>query len=216
MEMTRLIIVEDSDTFVRGLEAVLAMEGDFEVVAVADNGDDGLRLARQHQPDLMLIDMRIKPRPGSPATAAYRHGVLLIERLRIHVPDTPVVAMTFSDDKRWMRQAARAGAVGYLSKDQLPSQIANALRMAAVGHVVWTRQQLEELKALDDLDAWLLSAREVEILRLLDAGLGPYEIAERLGIVDRTVHKHEERMRAKLGVKNRVALLAKARDLGYT
>jgi DNA-binding NarL/FixJ family response regulator len=130
MEPVRVLIVEDSAAFARGLEAVLSQEGAFRVVGVTGNRVEALALAEAEQPDVALVDLRIFPAPGA-GQADFRHGVETIAALKARSPALPVVAMSSWCTGRWPAQAVRAGASGFLDKDTPPEQILLTLHMVA-------------------------------------------------------------------------------------
>jgi len=175
----RMIIVEDSKTFVEGLRAVLEGEGGFDIVATTDNKKDGLLLARKHQPDLALVDLRIMGSSDPASPAAHHNGIDLIELLRVHVPDTSIVGISFSRDAHWLRSAIRAGASGFISKDWDIEEIIRVLRAVATGMVALTPNQLSLIAERGDPDPWTLTSREMEVLRYLEQGLGRLFIGER-------------------------------------
>ena len=207
----RMIIVEDSKTFVEGLRAVLEEEGGFDIVATADNKEDGLLLTRKHQPDLALVDLRIKGSSGRASSSAHHNGIDLIELLRVHVPDTSIVGISFSRDVHWLRGAIRAGASGFISKDWDTEEIIRVLRAVATGIVALTPSQLRLIAERGDSDPWTLTAREMEVLPYLEQGLGNREIAEAMGLAHGTIRKHVEVIRGKLGAKTRGEAVAIAR-----
>ncbi|NOZ06235.1 MAG: response regulator transcription factor [Chloroflexi bacterium] len=207
----KMIIVDDSKTFVEGLRAVLEGEGGFEIAATADNKEEGLRLARKHQPNIALVDLRIKGSSDPASVSAYHNGIDLIEFLRVHVPDTSIVSITFSRDEQWLRESVRAGASGYISKDWDIEEIIRVLRMAATGMVALTRKQLRLIAANGEYAPWTLTSREMEVLRYLEQGLGNREISEVMGLAHGTIRKHVEVIREKLGAKTRGEAVAIAR-----
>jgi len=211
---TRLAIVEDSATFVHGLRAILEEAGGFDIVAVADNKEEAIRLVRQHRPDIALVDICIKPRPGPVSSADSKHGISLIEHLRVHSPDTSIVTITFSRSNRWIRQAIQSGTMGFICKDWSPEEIIHILRVVAAGQLGLTRDQLDLLAPEDRGDPWALTAREMDVLRLLERGLSNRDIALQLEIASATVRKHVERIREKLGAKTRGEAVSSARQRG--
>lgn len=212
-KQVRLIVVEDSETFVRGLKAVLITEGGFDIVAVTDNVETAIHQTKLHKPDVILVDMRIKHGPGTTKTE-YRYGIELIERLRVHAPDTAIVVLTFSDDKRWMTQALREGVAAYLNKDLRASRIVDSLRVAAAGHMALTLEQFEILRGGNQRFITELTAREMDVLALLAEWMSTEQIAEKLRIAEKTVYKHSERIFSKLHVNSRAEAVRIARKRG--
>jgi two-component system NarL family response regulator len=116
MEPIRVLIVEDSVVFARGLEEVLRRAGRFIVVGLADNRAGALALAEQIVADVVLVDLRIPLEPER-GQAAFRHGVETIAALKACRPTLPVLAMSFRCTGRWPVEALEAGASGFLCKD---------------------------------------------------------------------------------------------------
>jgi DNA-binding NarL/FixJ family response regulator len=198
----RILIVDDHPLTRDALSALLAQQG-FEVVAEAADGDEALTAARKHDPDVVLLDLTM---PGLDGLAA-------LPRLREEAPDCEVVVLTASDTEENLLAAIRAGASGYLLKTESPEQIAAFLRGVVRGEAALSggvaRRLLDRVRAygrfggVPDSIAKILSAREVEVLLLLDEHLGTDEIAQRLFISEHTVRSHVKNLLKKLGVSSR-------------
>jgi len=211
-KQVRLMVVEDSETFVRGLKAVLMAEGGFEVVAITDNVETAMQQAQVHKPDVISVDMQIMHRPGSKKTKP-QYGIELIERLRVHVPDASIVVLTFLTDLRWELQALREEVAAYLNKDVPPSRIVYSLRAAADGHMAWERRQFDLMRD-DQHFTTELTPREMEVLALIAKWMSTEQIIQQLGIAEKTVHKHCERIFSKLHVNSRAEAVRTARERG--
>jgi DNA-binding NarL/FixJ family response regulator len=198
----RILIVDDHPLTRDALSALLAQQG-FEVVGEAADGDEALTAARKHDPDVVLLDLTM---PGLDGLAA-------LPRLREEAPDCEVVVLTASDTEENLLAAIRAGASGYLLKTEPPEQIAAFLRGVVRGEAALSggvaRRLLDRVRAygrfggVPDSIAKILSAREVEVLLLLDEHLGTDEIAQRLFISEHTVRSHVKNLLKKLGVSSR-------------
>jgi DNA-binding NarL/FixJ family response regulator len=198
----RVLIVDDHPLTRDALSALLAQQG-FEVVAQAADGDGAIRAARKHEPDVVLLDLTM---PGLDGLAA-------LPRLREEAPSCEVVVLTASDAEENLLAAIRAGASGYLLKTEPPEQIAAFLRGVVRGEAALSggvaRRLLDRVRAygrfggVPDSVTKLLSAREVEVLLLLDEHLGTDEIAQRLFISEHTVRSHVKSLLKKLGVSSR-------------
>jgi DNA-binding NarL/FixJ family response regulator len=198
----RVLIVDDHPLTRDALSALLAQQG-FEVVAQAADGDGAIRAARKHEPDVVLLDLTM---PGVDGLAA-------LPRLREEAPSCEVVVLTASDAEENLLAAIRAGASGYLLKTEPPEQIAAFLRGVVRGEAALSggvaRRLLDRVRAygrlggVPDSITKLLSAREVEVLLLLDDHLGTDEIAQRLFISEHTVRSHVKSLLKKLGVSSR-------------
>jgi len=213
MKPIRILVVEDSTTFVRGLEATLSVEGAFVVVGAAGNRAEAVALAEALRPDVALVDLRIRPEPGSTA-ADFRHGLEATRALKAAVPGLWVLAMSFSRDPRWPVEAVRAGASGFVSKDAPPEDIVTALRTVARGGVVLTAEQLARVAATAG-PLPTLTPREREVLRLLAEGKSNQEIARELEIAVGTARRHVESIRGKLGATSRGQAVAEAWRRGW-
>jgi DNA-binding NarL/FixJ family response regulator len=200
----RLLIADDHDLFRAGLASLLASEPDIEVVAQASGGGGAVRLAGELRPDVVLIDQRMPDLEGPQATRA------ILKRN----PSTRVVALTVLPEDTAVAAAVEAGACGFLAKDTPIDGVVDAVRAAAQG-AAWLSPQaatvvLGQLRreALEPEPApapeRALSAREMEVLRLLAQGMENSEIADALHISHRTAKNHVSHILAKLGLPSRV------------
>jgi len=200
---TRVLIVDDHP-LTRDALAGLLTHHDFSVVGDAASGEDAIELAREVQPDLILLDLSM---PGI-------GGLGALPLLREAAPDCEVVMLTASVAEENLLASIRAGAAGYLLKTEPPERIVEFLRGAAEGEAALSgsiaRRLLEQVREGRDADAWVpesiaraLSAREVEVLLLLDDHLGTDQIAARLFISEHTVRSHVKSLLRKLGVSSR-------------
>lgn len=198
----RILIVDDHPLTRDALVALLAQQ-DFEVVGAAASGEEAIVQAGRLQPDLVLLDLAM---PGM-------DGLTALPRIREQAPEAEVVVLTASDAEESLLGAIRAGASGYLLKTEPPEQIAGFLRAVARGEAALSggvaRRLLERVReggrlgGIPDSIARALSAREVEVLLLLDEHLGTEEIAQRLYISEHTVRSHVKNLLRKLGVSSR-------------
>lgn len=198
----RILIVDDHPLTRDALAALLAQQG-FEVVGEAASGEEALEAADALRPDIVLLDLTM---PGM-------GGLEALPRLREEAPEAEVVVLTASDAEESLLSAIRAGASGYLLKTEPPQQIAAFLRGVARGEAALSggvaRRLLDRVReggridGIPDEIARVLSAREVEVLLLLDEHLGTEEIAQRLFISEHTVRSHVKSLLRKLGVSSR-------------
>jgi DNA-binding NarL/FixJ family response regulator len=200
----RVLVVDDHDLFRAGLASLLAMQGDIEVVAQASGGRMGVRLAEELRPDVVLMDLRMPDLEGPEATRE------ILER----DPSARVLVLTVASDDTDVEAALEAGACGFMAKDTPVEGVAVAVRAAAQG-VAWLSPRAAELvlgrvrqrPAEPDTDGGLeeqLSARELDVLRLIARGMENAEIAEALNISPRTAKNHVSNILAKLGLPSRV------------
>ena len=199
----RIVIVDDHPLTREALSSLLGAHG-FDVVGLASDGTEAIREVGRLQPDLVLLDLSM---PGV-------DGLSALPSLREAAPECEVVVLTASGTEENLLQAIRAGAAGYLLKTEPPERIASFLDAVANGEAALSgavaRRLLDQVRSgngrgsgVPDLIASTLSAREVEVLLLLDDHLGTDEIAKRLYISEHTVRSHVKNLLRKLGVSSR-------------
>jgi DNA-binding NarL/FixJ family response regulator len=197
----RVVIADDQPMMRAGFKAVLEAGGRVEVVAEAGTGEEAVEVATAHSPDVVLMDIRM---PGMNGIEATRR----LPRQRV------LILTTFGLDE-YIIEALRAGASGFLLKDAPTEEVIAAVFAVANGDAVLspavTRQLLDQVgrrlpaavsRGAGPLDT--LTDRELEVLRLLAAGLSNAEIAEALVVSDATVKSHVSRLLNKLGLRDRV------------
>ncbi len=199
----RILLVDDHPLTRDALAALLAQHG-FDVVGQAADGAEALVLAQQLQPDLVLLDLSM---PGL-------DGLTALPRIRSAAPACEVVVLTASGTEDNLLAAIRGGAAGYLLKSEPPERIVSFLRGVANGEAALSgavaRRLLDQVRlgghlggGVPDPIAKTLSAREVEVLLLLDEHHSTDDIAARLYISEHTVRSHVKSMLRKLGVSSR-------------
>ena len=201
--MTRILLVDDHPLTREALSSLLTQHG-FDVVGEAADGLAAIEEAESLQPDLILLDLSM---PGM-------DGIQALPKLREAAPACEVVVLTASGTEENLLAAIRGGAAGYLLKSEAPERIAEFLSGVADGEAALSgaiaRRLLEQVRngsgrgsGVPDTIASTLSAREVEVLLLLDEHLGTDEIAKRLYISEHTVRSHVKSLLRKLGVSSR-------------
>ena len=209
-ETIRVVIVDDHGIVRQGLRALLTRPG-IEVVGEAENGSAAVELARELQPDVMLLDIRMKESDGLQA----------LPQIKAISPKTSVIMLTTYANPGYLARAISGGAAGYLSKETNPEQIVRAVCAAATGEELIDRALLEAAlaQAIDssmptpeplEMPVEPLSERELDVLRLIVNGLSNQTIAETLSISIPTVKTHVQHILQKLHVSDRTqaALLA--------
>jgi two-component system, NarL family, response regulator NreC len=200
------IVLADDHLVVRaGLRMLLQAEEGFEVVAEAGDVASTERRVAAYHPRVLILDLNM---PGESSLPA-------IPRLRQSAPDTQIVVLTMQNDPAFAREALRAGAIGYVLKEAPDSELVQAVRMAADGRTYLNPELGARLAAEpqstngppDDL-----SARELEVLRLIGLGHTNTEIAAALYLSVRTVESHRAHIQQKTGRTTRAALVAYARE----
>jgi DNA-binding NarL/FixJ family response regulator len=199
--MTTVLVVDDHPLTRDALVRLLAANG-FEVAGEAGGGEEAVERARELAPDVVLLDLAM---PGLGGLAA-------LPLLREAAPSAEVVVLTASEDEDSLLGAIRAGAAGYVLKSEPPERIVEFLRGVARGEAALSgpvaRRLLDQVRsggepAVPDDVAQALTARELEVLLLLDRHLGTDEIAQRLFISEHTVRSHVKSVLAKLDVSSR-------------
>jgi DNA-binding NarL/FixJ family response regulator len=202
--MGRRTLVVDDHPLTRSALVGLLEQHSFSVVAEAGDGHEAVERARETQPDLVLLDLAM---PGG-------GGLEALPKVRAAAPDCEVVVLTASGTEENLLGAIRAGAAGYLLKTEPPERIAEFLEGVVHGEAALSgavaRRLVDRVRDGGRLDSGVpdsiahdLSAREVEVLLLLDEHLGTDEIAKRLFISEHTVRSHVKSLLRKLGVSSR-------------
>ena len=194
--MIRVLVADDHKLVREGLKQILGAAADVEVAGEAANGDEALALAKENHYDLALLDMSM---PGLA-------GIDLIKRLKIEKPDLRLLVLSMHGEQQYAARALKAGASGYLTKDAAAEQLLGAIRKVAAGGVHISETAAASLVSGAGAHA-ALSDREFEVLRLLAAGHGPTEIADRLNISVKTVSTHKARVLEKLGLHSTAELV---------
>jgi len=197
----RLIIAEDVPMLRGALVALLELEQDLSVVAEVGNGNDILPTALEHRPDVAVIDVDL---PGT-------DGLSAAAKLRSCLPSCRVLIITSLGNPAALRRALAAQVDGYVLKDALPSELAQAIRKVAAGQRVIDPQLA--LMAWDG-PAQQLTPREVDVLRLAAAGEDVRVIAKELHLSVGTVRNYLTTIVHKLGARNRVDAVRIAKDNG--
>jgi DNA-binding NarL/FixJ family response regulator len=210
----KVLICDDQAVVRDGLELLLKLERDLQVVGTASDGAEALELAAEKQPDLVLMDLKM---PGV-------NGIEATRQIRAHYPHIKVLVLTTYDDDQWVFDAIRAGASGYLLKDTPREAIVRAIRGTLDGKSFVdpgvAGKLLDQVASKqvqpETLLTGKLTEREVDVLRLVARGLNNHEIAAQLHLSEGTVRNHVSAILAKLGVSDRTqaAVIAIQHGLG--
>lgn len=214
-EPISLLLVDDQVLFREAMRTLLSLDASVQVVAEASTGEEAVQLATEHQPKVVLMDLRMPVMSGSEAT----------RRLRAASPEVRVLVLTTFDDEEGVFDALRSGASGYVLKNTPVAQLVTAIRIVAEGGTYLqpsvATQVVAELNRLSQRPASeaalrvtsLLSLRELDILRHLTRGMSNKEIASALNITEGTVKNHMTSIFDKLEVPDRTSAALKAREL---
>jgi len=207
----RLVLADDQTLVRHGIRSLLEIAGDVDVVAEADDGASAVAAVREHEPDVLLLDLRM---PG-------RDGLWALETLQADGSDVAVLVLTTFDDDALVLRALQAGARGYLLKDVTLEQLAGAVRTLAAGAtLVQPAVTARLLRAVRSGPAPQqavradLTDRELEVLRLMAQGWSNREIADALFLAEGTVKNHVSNVLLKLGAKDRTRAVLLALQTG--
>ena len=213
MTQISVVVVDDQEVVRAGFSALLATQPDFTVLGSASNGAEAVDLCRRQQPDVVLMDVRMPVMDGIEAT-----------RRVTAAGQSRVLVLTTFDLDEYVYDALTAGASGFLLKDVTAEGLFEAVRVVAAGDALLapavTRRLIAEFARLRPRPASAppaleaLTPREIEVLRLIAAGLSNAEIAARLVIGEETVKTHVSRILTKLGLRDRTQAVVLAYETG--
>jgi DNA-binding NarL/FixJ family response regulator len=214
-EHIKILLVDDQRLMREGLRTLLELERDFEVVGEAADGQAALVAAERLHPDVVLMDVRM---PGM-------DGVEATRRLVADDPQARVIILTTFDDETYVFEGLRAGALGYLLKDLSGEELARAIRTVMSGGALIepsvARKVFAEFARLTPTQRPTneslpepLSEREIDVLKLVAAGLSNREIGIRLSLAEGTVKNYVTNVLQKVGVRDRTQAALRARELG--
>ena len=198
----KLILIDDDCLVVSALKMILESEPDFEVAATAEDGTEALPLCRRYNPDVILMDIRMKEKNGLEAA----------EEILQEFPSARILLLTTFSDDEYIVRALKLGAAGYLLKQDYRN-IIPAIRAAASGQTVFGTEivsRIPELmgsgKETTDYTKYGISERELEVIRLIAEGLSNKEIAARLYLSEGTVRNYLTVILDKLNLRDRTQL----------
>ena len=217
MSTIRLMLVDDHDIVRTGLRTFLETQEGLQVVAEARDGEEAIQRALETQPDIVIMDITMPHMDGLEAT----------RRLKRHLPDCHVLALTVHEDKQYLFEMLTAGASGYITKQSAAEELVAAIHTIASGNVYlqpalarWLLEDYRRLMAqMPPATAAIgeertlgkglevLSKRELQVLELLAQGLTNPQIGNQLGISHKTVARHRERIMSKLNLHSSTELV---------
>jgi DNA-binding NarL/FixJ family response regulator len=212
--MIKVLIVDDQDLIRGSLRIVLRGEKDIEVVGLASNGVEAIELCKQHEPNVILMDIHMPEMDGVEATRLIKE----------QYPNTRVVMLTTFHDMDYVREALAAGAVGYMLKAMQPEDLAVSIRLVNNGETLipqeiakimvaeWTSgiTSNKPKKGKEKKPGYGLTERELDVLRLLVSGMDNREISRELYLSEGTVKNYISTIYSKLEVSDRVHAVLKA------
>jgi DNA-binding NarL/FixJ family response regulator len=194
----RVLLADDHEVVRRGLRSLFE-DTEIQVVAEASSGQEALKLSKEKKLDVVLLDVRMPD----------MDGLNVLGRIKLDHPDLPVLIISTYDNPTYIARAVALGAAGYVLKDSDRNRLLAAVRGAATGESIWTREELRRVTgalATPRLNAEVevpLTQRESEVLKQLALGLTNKEIAQALHISYETVKEHVQHILRKIGVTDR-------------
>ncbi len=209
MKKIKILIVDDQPIVCEGLNTILQLEKDFEVIGCCRNGREALDYCKQNSPDIVLMDARMPVMNGIEAT----------EKITRLFPHTDVLILTTFNEDMLIIQGLQKGAKGFLLKDMQPEELCKTIRVVHGGGVCLHPEVTQKILAkiadqdeksaednLSDYDISQLTNREKEVLKLVGKGFSNAEISSALFIVEGTVKNHISSLLAKLKIRDRTQL----------
>ncbi|GMV06430.1 MAG: DNA-binding response regulator [Gemmatimonadota bacterium] len=202
----RVALVDDHVLVLQAIADMVAAEADLEVVATGATADEALSLLDAHGPDVLVLDLAL----GDDG------GLDLVRRISRRHPGVSIVVLSMFPEEVFAERALRAGAVGYVMKDQAPEALLEAIRSAGAGQIHVSprlrQQAVQRLTGRPGVEHGVddLTDRELDVFRLVGEGLTSREIAARLGLSVKTVETHRTKVMRKLGLENAHQLVHRA------
>lgn len=200
--MIKIILCDDQEIVCEGLNKILGTDPEIEILGVAHNGEEALKLVQKHHPDLVLMDLKMP----------VMNGIIATRKIRDLYPAVKVLVLTTYDDDEWLFDAIRSGASGYLLKDTPRQDLIQAVKGTMLGNAYvdpsLTGKLLNNIATQHFPEAkppttHMFTERENEILQLMARGLSNSDIARQLYLSEGTVRNYISSIFAKLGVSDR-------------
>jgi len=204
-----ILIVDDHHILRRGLAALINFESDLTVCGEAANHAAALVAIREQQPDLVIVDLSL----------GGRDGLDLVKDIKLRHPKVPALVLTMHDESVYAERCLRAGACGYVTKQQLEESVLSAIRCVLKGEIYISDQLKGRLAAkyvdrraqeLIDTPVETLSNRELQVFRLIGEGRSTRQIAEHLSLSIKTIETHREHIKNKLNIDSSAMLAQQA------
>ena len=206
MSIISVLLVEDHHVVRKGISYLLSLEKDIDIVGEAEDGNEGIKMAKELCPDVVILDI----------TMPNLNGIDSVRRIRKSVPNTKVIILTMHTREHYIRQALREGASGYLLKESTHTELVNAIKTVHKGDVALSpsiskfvfNEYVKQSDPKQDVDSLeLLTDRERQVLRLVAEGKTNKDIAKCLKISKSTVNIHRTNVMQKLDIHDTVGLV---------
>src|SRR4051794_38250550 len=194
----KVLLVDDHPIVRQGLGQLINEEPDLSIVAEAEDFQQALSALDATPPDVAIVDISLKD----------RSGIELIKEIRARKPELPILVLSMHDESLHAERVLRAGAKGYIMKQEATEQVMNAIRRVLRGEVYLSERMASRMvnrlvagpQNVGGSPIERLSDREFEVFQMIGNGVGPSEIAEKLGLSVKTVETHRERIKEKLNL----------------
>ena len=201
----KVLLVDDHPIVRQGLGQLINEEPDLSIVGEAEDFQQALAAIDTANPDVAIVDISLKD----------RSGIELIKEIRAKRPELPILVLSMHDESLHAERVLRAGAKGYIMKQEATEQVMNAIRRVLRGEVYLSERMSSRMvnrlvagpQNVGGSPIERLSGREFEVFQMIGQGVGPSEIAERLGLSVKTVETHRERIKEKLNLASGIELI---------
>jgi DNA-binding NarL/FixJ family response regulator len=199
----KILIVDDHPIVRRGLRELISDEPDLDVCSEAEDVAEALRLVEATRPDVVIVDLTLKS----------GHGLELIQEIKARYDRIKVLVSSMHDESLFAERSLRAGAAGYISKQESPERIIDATRQVLRGEIYLSSRMATRLlhrltsgEPLDRDPIENLSDRELQVFEMVGRGLSTKQISRELSVSHKTVETHREKIKSKLNLKNSTEL----------
>ena len=205
---TKIVLVEDHPIFRKGLVQLINNGENMKVCGEAEDFPEALRIIKETSPDLVIVDITLKN----------RNGIELIKDIKLRHPDIKIIVLSMHDEKVYAERALRAGAKGYIMKEEAPETILKVIEHVLSNNIYVSDEIATRIFSMffdgrtnnDNNPINLLTDRELEIFQLIGQGFGTRQIASKLHISVKTVENHRAHIKDKLNLKNAIELVQQA------
>ncbi len=195
----KIILIDDHPVVRKGTRSVLESESGFQVCGEAEDGNTALKLIREHEPDLAVIDIELK---------GNINGIELVKAIKERYPKTATLVMSIDDGTLYAERSIRAGAKGYIAKEEASENILIAIQSVMNGKLYLSKEIANKIaskhifvnKETNKTETDILSNRELEIFKLIGQGYKRNEVARKLGMNINTLESHRRKIREKLNI----------------